>query len=184
MIGARWLRSPFWWLNVEGPPLQPLRAVLTGGLQPWPRSPFPQSTQRQRMQAEEQMLAHRAAAAPLQTLKTARARAQALFNLGNLLRQHGEFEGAVECYEGVLAQAPGHWRALLSLSVALIGLAREDAAKKALRAAFKASGAGRAAAHWAPRRARSRAGGLRAARVTLRLCSICSMSVLLACLGV
>ena len=47
------------------------------------------------------------------------------------------------CYEGVLGQAPGHWRALLSLSVALIGLGREDAAKKALRAAFKASGAAR-----------------------------------------
>jgi len=67
--------------------------------------------------------------------------AQALFNLGNLQRQCGEFESAVECYEGVLAQAPGHWRALLSLSVALIGLGREDAAAKALRRAFKASGA-------------------------------------------
>jgi tetratricopeptide (TPR) repeat protein len=113
--------------------------------------------------------------------RRARARAQALFNLGNLLRQHGEFEGAVECYEGVLAQAPGHWRALLSLSVALIGLAREDAAKKALRAAFKASGAARAAARWGPRRVRARAGRSLAARVALRLRSTCS-DVSIACI--
>ena len=44
------------------------------------------------------------------------------------------------CYEGVVALAPGHWRALLSLAVALVGLGREDAAGKALRRALKASG--------------------------------------------
>lgn len=65
---------------------------------------------------------------------------QALFNLGNLQRHCGQFEAAVACYEGVVALAPGHWRALLSLAVALIGLGREDAAGKALRRSLKASG--------------------------------------------
>ena len=40
-----------------------------------------------------------------------------------------------------MALSPGHWRALLSLAVALIGLGREDAAGKALRRSLKASGA-------------------------------------------
>jgi Flp pilus assembly protein TadD len=66
---------------------------------------------------------------------------QALFNLGNLQRQCGEFEAAIRNYEGVLAISPDHWRGLLNYSVALVGISREEEAKRALRKAFKLSGA-------------------------------------------
>jgi len=66
--------------------------------------------------------------------------AQAHFNLGNVYRQMGIFEAAVHCYGMLLELAPGHWRALLNLSVALAGLGRNHEAHKALRASFKASG--------------------------------------------
>lgn len=66
--------------------------------------------------------------------------AQAHFNLGNVYRQLGIFEAAVHCYGMLLELAPGHWRALLNLSVALAGLGRNHEAHKALRASFKASG--------------------------------------------
>ncbi|EIE19554.1 hypothetical protein COCSUDRAFT_67698 [Coccomyxa subellipsoidea C-169] len=65
---------------------------------------------------------------------------EAHFNLGNVFRQCGEFEAAERCYQNVLTAAPGHWRALLNLSVALAGLGRNSEAHKALRASFKASG--------------------------------------------
>lgn len=67
--------------------------------------------------------------------------AQAHFNLGNVFRQCGEFEAAERCYSNVLRALPGHWRALLNLSVALAGLGRNSEAHRALRASFKASGA-------------------------------------------
>jgi Flp pilus assembly protein TadD len=67
--------------------------------------------------------------------------AQAHFNLGNVFRQCGEFEAAERCYSNVLRASPGHWRALLNLSVALAGLGRNSEAHRALRASFKASGA-------------------------------------------
>jgi tetratricopeptide (TPR) repeat protein len=66
--------------------------------------------------------------------------AQALFNLGNLQRQCGEFEAAIVNYEGVLEICPDHWRGLLNYSVALVGIGREEDAKHALRRAFKLSG--------------------------------------------
>ena len=65
---------------------------------------------------------------------------QALFNLGNLQRQCGDFEGAIANYETVLELAPDHWRGLLNYSVALIGVGREAQAKAALRRAFQLSG--------------------------------------------
>lgn len=68
---------------------------------------------------------------------------QALFNLGNLQRQCGEFEAAISNYEGVLQISPDHWRGLLNYSVALVGVGRDEEAKRALRRAFKLSGAGR-----------------------------------------
>lgn len=66
---------------------------------------------------------------------------QALFNLGNLQRQCGEFEAAIANYEGVLEISPDHWRGLLNYSVALVGVGRHEEAKRALRRAFKLSGA-------------------------------------------
>ncbi len=66
---------------------------------------------------------------------------QALFNLGNLQRQCGEFEAAIANYEGVLEISPDHWRGLLNYSVALVGVGRHEDAKRALRRAFKLSGA-------------------------------------------
>ncbi len=66
---------------------------------------------------------------------------QAHFNLGNVYRQCGQLEAAEHCYSMVLEAAPGHWRALLNLSVALAGMGRSSEAHRALRASFKASGA-------------------------------------------
>ncbi len=66
---------------------------------------------------------------------------QAHFNLGNVYRQCGQLEAAEHCYSMVLQAAPGHWRALLNLSVALAGMGRSSEAHRALRASFKASGA-------------------------------------------
>ena len=65
---------------------------------------------------------------------------QAHFNLGNMYRQCGQLEAAERCYYMVLEAAPGHWRALLNLSVALAGMGRSSEARLALRASFKASG--------------------------------------------
>ena len=65
---------------------------------------------------------------------------QANFNLGNVYRQTGHFEAAVYCYETVTQTSPGHWRGLLNLSVALMGLGKTSDAQKALKHAFKASG--------------------------------------------
>ena len=75
---------------------------------------------------------------------------QALFNLGKLQRQCGEFEGAIANYEGVLEISPDHWRGLLNYSVALVGVGRHDDAKRALRRAFKLSGARPPFASFAP----------------------------------
>jgi hypothetical protein len=66
---------------------------------------------------------------------------QAHFNLGNVFRQCGHFEAAVYCYEMVTDAVPGHWRGLLSLAVAHMGLGHAAEAQRHLRAAFKASGA-------------------------------------------
>ena len=65
---------------------------------------------------------------------------QALFNLGNLQRQCGDFESAIAKYETVLELAPDHWRGLLNYAVALNGVGREADAKAALRRAFQLSG--------------------------------------------
>lgn len=65
---------------------------------------------------------------------------QALFNLGNLQRQCGDFESAIANYETVLELAPDHWRGLLNYAVALNGVGREADAKAALRRAFHLSG--------------------------------------------
>ena len=66
---------------------------------------------------------------------------QAHFNLGNVFRQCGHFEAAVYCYETVTDAVPGHWRGLLSLAVAHMGLGHTAEAQRHLRAAFQASGA-------------------------------------------
>lgn len=66
---------------------------------------------------------------------------QAHFNLGNVFRQCGHFEAAVYCYKTVVEAVPGHWRSLLNLAVALMGLGRTAEAQRSLRAAFKACGA-------------------------------------------
>ncbi|CAL8471190.1 g10732 [Coccomyxa elongata] len=65
---------------------------------------------------------------------------EAHFNLGNVYRQCGQLEAAEHCYSMVLEAAPGHWRALLNLSVALAGMGRSSEAHRTLRASFKASG--------------------------------------------
>ena len=50
------------------------------------------------------------------------------------------------CYNTVVEAVPGHWRSLLNLAVALMGLGRTGEAQRSLRAAFKACGA--RTAHW------------------------------------
>ena len=66
---------------------------------------------------------------------------QAHFNLGNYYRQTAKFEAAEFCYKAVVGVVPDHWRGLLNLAVAQVGLKRTSEAQKNLRRAFKASGA-------------------------------------------
>ena len=67
---------------------------------------------------------------------------QAHFNLGNYYRQTAKFEAAEFCYKAVVDVVPDHWRGLLNLAVAQVGLKRTSEAQKNLRRAFKASGMG------------------------------------------
>ncbi|KAK9853354.1 hypothetical protein WJX84_002688 [Apatococcus fuscideae] len=69
---------------------------------------------------------------------------EALFNKGNLHRQCSDFEDAVMCYEHVLRLDNNHWRSLLNKAVAEIGLGRQDAAQRSLKAAYRLSGQGHA----------------------------------------
>ena len=66
---------------------------------------------------------------------------QAHFNLGNYYRQTAKFEAAEFCYKAVVDVVPDHWRGLLNLAVAQVGLKRTSEAQRNLRRAFKASGA-------------------------------------------
>ena len=65
---------------------------------------------------------------------------QAHFNLGNYYRQTAKFEAAEFCYKAVVDAVPEHWRGLLNLAVAQVGLKKMSEAQKNLRRAFKASG--------------------------------------------
>lgn len=65
---------------------------------------------------------------------------QAHFNLGNYYRQTAKFEAAEFCYKAVVDAVPEHWRGLLNLAVAQVGLKKTSEAQKNLRRAFKASG--------------------------------------------
>ena len=65
---------------------------------------------------------------------------QAHFNLGNYYRQTAKFEAAEFCYKAVIDAVPDHWRGLLNLAVAQVGLKKTSEAQKNLRHAFKASG--------------------------------------------
>jgi tetratricopeptide (TPR) repeat protein len=66
---------------------------------------------------------------------------QALYNLGNLDRQAGDYGAAIAAYDAVLAADAGHWRSLLNKAVALVGLGRRSDAQAALKRAFALSGA-------------------------------------------
>lgn len=65
---------------------------------------------------------------------------QAHFNLGNYYRQTAKFEAAEFCYRAVVDAVPEHWRGLLNLAVAQVGLKKTAEAQRNLRRAFKASG--------------------------------------------
>ena len=66
---------------------------------------------------------------------------QALFNLGNLHCQGGEYQAAVQCYDSVLRLDDQHWRSMLNKAVALIGLHQDRAAQLSLKQAYQVSGA-------------------------------------------
>ena len=66
---------------------------------------------------------------------------QALFNLGNLHRQGGEFQAALRSYDSVLRLNDKHWRSMLNKAVALIGLHQDRAAQLSLKQAYQISGA-------------------------------------------
>lgn len=66
---------------------------------------------------------------------------QALFNLGNLHRQRGEFQAALRSYDSVLRLNDKHWRSMLNKAVALIGLHQDRAAQLSLKQAYQISGA-------------------------------------------
>lgn len=68
------------------------------------------------------------------------AHVQALFNLGNLQRQLGNFTAALGHYEAVLERDPGHARAHLNRAVTLLGLGRAPEARCALDAAMQCGG--------------------------------------------
>lgn len=65
---------------------------------------------------------------------------QALFNLGNLHRQCGEYQAALQSYDSVLRLNDKHWRSMLNKAVALIGLHQDRAAQLALKQAYQVSG--------------------------------------------
>ena len=60
--------------------------------------------------------------------------------MGNYYRQTAKFEAAEFCYKAVIDTVPDHWRGLLNLAVAQVGLKKTSEAQKNLRRAFKASG--------------------------------------------
>lgn len=66
---------------------------------------------------------------------------QAMFNLGNLHRQGGEYQAAVQSYDSVLRLDDQHWRSMLNKAVALIGLHQDRAAQLSLKQAYQVSGA-------------------------------------------
>jgi tetratricopeptide (TPR) repeat protein len=65
---------------------------------------------------------------------------QALFNLGNLDRQCGDFEAALASYDALLEQDPSHWRAHMNRAVALLGLSHAEEAHSSLEAALAIAG--------------------------------------------
>ena len=66
---------------------------------------------------------------------------QALFNLGNLHRQCGEYQAALQSYDSVLGLNNKHWRSMLNKAVALVGLHQDRAAQLSLKQAYQISGA-------------------------------------------
>ncbi|CAM6092347.1 unnamed protein product [Calypogeia fissa] len=63
----------------------------------------------------------------------------ALYNLGGLLRDSGKYSDAAAMYSKVLEHRPRDWRAQLNKAVSLLGAGDSDAARKALKEAFKAT---------------------------------------------
>ena len=65
---------------------------------------------------------------------------QAIFNLGNLHRQCGDYGDALQSYDAVLVLDDKHWRSMLNRAIALVGLHEDRAAQLALKQAYQISG--------------------------------------------
>lgn len=63
-----------------------------------------------------------------------------MFNLGNLYRQCGEYQSAVQSYDAVIQLDDKHWRSMLNKAVALVALHEDRDAKLALKQAYQVSG--------------------------------------------
>eukprot|EP00898_Chlorokybus_atmophyticus_P001264 jgi/Chlat1/2138/Chrsp17S02720 len=79
----------------------------------------------------------RARAALEKSLSLDRNHVPALFNLANLQRDAGEYEGAIEGYGRVLALNRADWRAMLNRAVALQCAGRGAEARQDYKKAFK-----------------------------------------------